>query len=1073
MKLSELLETLGYDTSSHYYSVDEPVNIEVAHCFRAAREVGVNGIYVFETSPSGAYARLGPRPAVYVAEANTETEARIIHRNLWNFGYAPFVIVLLPHQVRIYTGFNYAEGPEESGLIDKADKLEQIVDLLCDFKAQSIDSGLIWKSQYYEDIDPDQRVDRRLLRNLEQLGEALESDGLSDEVAHALIGKYVYLSYLRSRQILTDEWMTLQNVDPRSVFSFNANVSSLRRLVDALEDRFNGKVFPIDFENEKALQDKHVSWLASVFSGSEVLSNAPEAVHQLCFSFRAYDFRYIPVETLSAIYEQFIRDRKKKGAIYTPEVLADYLLSEMEATKPLERGMKVLDPACGSGVFLVLAYRRLIEKEIRRSGSSDKLKPQKLRDILVESIYGTERERDACFVTEFSLILTLLNYTEPRDLANLKFKFPDLHNKQIFKCDFFDLEGEEDEAKFWQQELKFDWITGNPPWIELKPLKPDTEDTEPIIRAWIENPANMREYPIGGKRVAEAFSWLVTRLLGPDGIVGLFLPATSLFNKESRRYRQSFFTRQEVLRITNFANLRDILFGREKSGVLPAMGVVYRPATDIHPKPHIIHYGPFCINQVSTKRDKPWVITINESEIKSISPYEAEKGDMLTWKLALWGTHRDKRTMERVKHLFPTTLKNFCNLRGWGKSLPTEGPQLRPEQEDPTWSRAEVKGKKEFDTKKFNEMEPSYRFSIPDPRVLPEITEDRFIRSGADALRLTTPAPHIILSASWQNFAIYSDDDFIIPPRQMAIAAPELSKENEDYLRALTVYLSSSLVAYYLFFQVPEWGVFRQRKSVTTKEVQKIPVPDLTTKQASELAEFHRYLVESERESKTRFVSELIEKRKAFAFESTGDNSSAENVSALLTKEKKEIDRFVHKKDSELQVEIDVKINELFKIPKDISLLANEFTQFRLLLDKPPMREEVLRKPAEEELLSYAQQLQTELDTFAMDRAFHQVEITHSDKLIQCVVEITKESVSKVNKNNIRRVEDLSTAHLLDRLGQNLKQRVSQWIYVQRGLRFYDGPWVYIFKSPRLIDWTRTQAMDDAADIIGQVVTST
>ena len=153
--------------------------------------------------------------------------------------------------------------------------------------------------------------------------------------------------------------------------------------------------------------------------------------------------------------------------------------------------------------------------------------------------------------------------------------------------------------------------------------------------------------------------------------------------------------------------------------------------------------------------------------------------------------------------------------------------------------------------------------------------------------------------------------------------------------------------------------------------------------------------------------------------------------------------------------------------------MANEFTQFRLLLDKPPMREEVLRKPAEEELLSYAQQLQTELDTFAMDRAFHQVEITHSDKLIQCVVEITKESVSKVNKNNIRRVEDLSTAHLLDRLGQNLKQRVSQWIYVQRGLRFYDGPWVYIFKSPRLIDWTRTQAMDDAADIIGQVVTST
>jgi hypothetical protein len=1030
MELSELLETLGYDISSHYHSVDEPVSVEVAHRFRAAREADVNGIYVFETNPSGAYARLGPRPAVYVAEANTEIEAKRIHRNLWNFGYAPFIIILLPHQVRIYTGFNYTEGAKESGLLDKADKLEQIDDLLCYFKAQSIDSGLIWKSKYYQDIDHDQIVDRRLLRNLEQLGEELERHGLSEGAAHALIGKYVYFSYLRSRQILTDEWMTLQDVDPSRVFSLNADVRSLRRLAEALEDRFNGKIFPIDFQNEKTLEDKHVSLLASVFSGSEVMSDAPETVHQLCFSFRAYDFHYIPVETLSAIYEQFIRDRKKKGAIYTPEVLADYLLSEMEATKPLERGMKILDPACGSGVFLVLVYRRLIEKEIRRSGSSDKLNPQELGDILIESIYGTERERDACYVTEFSLILTLLNYVERRDLANLEFKFPDLHNRQIFNCDFFDLEDEEDGGKFWQRELKFDWITGNPPWIELKPLQPDTEDTEPIIRAWIENPNNIREYPIGGKRVAEAFSWLVTKLLGPDGIVGLFMPATSLFNKESRRYRQSFFTRQEVLRITNFANLRDILFGRDKSGVLPAMGVVYRPATDTHAKAHITHYGPFCINQVSTRREKPWVITINESEIKPISPIEAEQGDMLTWKLALWGTHRDKRTLERISYFFPMTLRDFCNLRGWGKRSPTEGPQLRPEQEDISWSRADVRGKKEFDTKKFNEMKPSYRFSIPDRRVLPEITEDRFIRSGADALRSTTPAPHIILSASWQNFAIYSDDDFIIPPRQMAIAAPRLPKENNDYLRALTVYLSSSLVAYYLFFQVPEWGIFRQRKSVTTKEVQRIPVPDLTTRQASELAEFHRYLVENERANKTRFVSELIEQRKAFgSFESTGHDSSAQNVSALPPNEKKEIDRFVHNKDNELQAEIDGKINELFKIPTDITLLANEFTQLRLLLDKPSVREEVLRKPTEEELQSYAQQLQTELDAFAMDRAFHKIEITHSNELIQCVVEITKESTPEVSESNVRGVEDLRTVQLLDRLSQSLKQQVSQWIY--------------------------------------------
>ena len=60
-------------------------------------------------------------------------------------------------------------------------------------------------------------------------------------------------------------------------------------------------------------------------------------------------------------YEQFIEDAKSKGAVYTPEILADYLLSEVNAVKPLTQETKILDPACGSGVFLVLAFRRLIE----------------------------------------------------------------------------------------------------------------------------------------------------------------------------------------------------------------------------------------------------------------------------------------------------------------------------------------------------------------------------------------------------------------------------------------------------------------------------------------------------------------------------------------------------------------------------------------------------------------------------------------------------------------------------------------------------------------------------------------
>ncbi|HEY1248502.1 MAG TPA: N-6 DNA methylase, partial [Nitrososphaera sp.] len=108
------------------------------------------------------------------------------------------------------------------------------------------------------------------------------------------------------------------------------------------------------------------------------------------------------------MYEQFLHAEGKGqgvGAYYTPEYLADYLISEMNSIKPLRAGMKILDPSCGSGVFLVLIYKQLIEMRIAQSG--DSVVPlQTLLDISGQ-IYGVEREVDACYVAEFGLILTL------------------------------------------------------------------------------------------------------------------------------------------------------------------------------------------------------------------------------------------------------------------------------------------------------------------------------------------------------------------------------------------------------------------------------------------------------------------------------------------------------------------------------------------------------------------------------------------------------------------------------------------------------------------------------------------
>jgi type I restriction-modification system DNA methylase subunit len=101
------------------------------------------------------------------------------------------------------------------------------------------------------------------------------------------------------------------------------------------------------------------------------------------------------------------RDRNA-GGFYTPIPLVNFVLGELDDLSPLKTGMRVFDPACGSGAFLVQCYQLLIEKRRRETGGD--LPPRELREILTAHIFGMDRDEDACRVTEFSLALALLDH---------------------------------------------------------------------------------------------------------------------------------------------------------------------------------------------------------------------------------------------------------------------------------------------------------------------------------------------------------------------------------------------------------------------------------------------------------------------------------------------------------------------------------------------------------------------------------------------------------------------------------------------------------------------------------------
>src|ERR1017187_5719048 len=367
MHLLDLIDTLGYRTSGNYFQRGTAAFErlpDIGHILRTAarqRACRLEGVYALRPFNDDG----SPVPVVYVCEAENIVAADEIHRLVWNQDIVPFLLVRTPAGLRLYSGFkcNDTNDGEREGVLEPLIEFNEIADRLAEFHANAIDSGELWRTRG-DDVQPDKRVYWSLLENLKQLAKKFRDQFGRDNVKsiiHPLIGKYVYLHYLKDRGFLSPRRLEEWKVEHASVFGRTATLAGLRSICEKLDGFLNGRVFPLNLRGANAPTENQIQRIAGAFAGDTF-----DGQWQFHLPFTAFKFAYIPIETLSMIYEQFLHlpekseadeddehsEGRKAGAYYTPIPVVNYMLAGMDKPRRLQRGVRVFDPSCGSGSFL-------------------------------------------------------------------------------------------------------------------------------------------------------------------------------------------------------------------------------------------------------------------------------------------------------------------------------------------------------------------------------------------------------------------------------------------------------------------------------------------------------------------------------------------------------------------------------------------------------------------------------------------------------------------------------------------------------------------------------------------------
>ncbi|EOG6905514.1 class I SAM-dependent DNA methyltransferase [Flavobacterium psychrophilum] len=786
-----------------------------------AKDCNVFDIDLFENEKFGVVKVYGneDQPALFLKEVdsfNFKTLKQIaeIQKASWNFQKVLFLYVYTKTEIRIYNcsekPFGYEENIQENEFTNKLKELElyscketdneKLEKLNILFSRIAIDTGFIWSSieakEIKDKINLQNRVDKFLIQSLINVSRELEEQGLTDKnLIHKLVMRSLFLLYLEDRGATKKEFYGEFSLKAESYLDLlkQGEVNHVYSLFDKLAEDFNGSLFNIEENEINLVTREHLDLIRQCFTSGYTKSNQIK----LFSDWRLFNFSIIRIELLSEIYENFLseldkKEKKNTGTFYTPPSLVELILNEKLPVRNYETDYKVktLDPSCGSGIFLVQSFKRLVKRYENKHNS--KLNDFNiLIDILKSNIFGIELDGKSIKVAAFSLYLALLDNLDPKtDWWNGTIKFPYLINdnddeslkeqgNNLFKRDTI---SDLSEIKKLQN---FDLIVGNPPFGTKKLL--------PTITAYCEKENFAKEMVLPFLHKAT--------LLAPKGKIALIFNTKVLTNTGGtyQNFRKWLFNKNYVEKVYNFSILRKApkfsggqLFG---SAVGPISIVFYQIENPEIIKNTITYYAP----KTYIKNDVLEGIVIDSSDEKHLPRTECEKPDTKIWKLAMWGSYFDFELIGRVTKDF-LNLENYIKLSDgvWDCAKGIMSDSLKPE----------FIPQKTVSPKLVERYSTSINALIPNDKFYRKI-DPKFIKP-----------PYLIFKEGQSNKKYCAS---IINCEEYFTNSLYGFYNNGDFKnsKALCLFLNSTFSNYFLSISTSTWGIERER--INLNELLTIP----------------------------------------------------------------------------------------------------------------------------------------------------------------------------------------------------------------------------------------------------------